>query len=209
MENDSKKTEWPRLDSRVLDKKYGTKPKPVHKSVSFRRWFCNSVVRLCEAVAERKRLSRADDAAEKRLRDFRRKRLRKTMRGTATIQERIEYLRNETAFYNAESNLAHAHNNLCDIVRLMREQIAQAWQRHADRAAKRCAQASDTERHRIMREIAGLYGVFCLADDFDIVRGAMNIDFVYDEVSKARRRFERLGDTADIFEDVVHRSGLL
>lgn len=71
------------------------------------------------------------------------------------------------------------------------------------------AQASDTERHRIMREIAGLYGVFCLADDFDIVRGSMNIDFVYDEVAKARRRFERLSDIADFIEDVAHRSGLL
>jgi hypothetical protein len=209
MENDSKKTEWPRLDSRVLDKKYGTKPKPVHKSVSFRRWFCNSVVRLCEAVAERKRLSRADDAAEKRLRDFRQKHLRKAMRGTATIQERIAYLRNETAFYNAESNLAHAYSNLCDIVRLTREEIVQAWQRHTDRAVKRYADAPDTERHRIMCEIAGLYGVFCLVDDFDIVRGSMNIDFVYDEVAKARRKFERLGDSAGFFEDVMHRSGLL
>ena len=91
----------------------------------------------------------------------------------------------------------------------MREQIVQAWQRHADRAAKRCAQASDTERHRIMHEIAGLYGVFCLVDDFDIVRGSMNIDFVYNEVAKARHKFERLGDIAGFFEDVVHRSNLL
>lgn len=72
-------------------------------------------------------------------------------------------------------------------VRLQRERIVQAWQRHADRAAKRYARESGEERHRIMREIAGLYAVFCMVDNFSIVDGDVYIGFVYKEAEKALR----------------------
>lgn len=81
-------------------------------------------------------------------------------------------------------------------VRLQRERIVQAWQRHADRAAKRYAQATDTERHRVMREIAGLYAVFCMVDNFSIVGGDV-YTCISDLFSRRRQAGEKHHDITE------------
>ncbi len=155
------------------------------RTKNFRWW-------LVDALADLVRMQDELDDANRSLRDaeeVRRKSLRQIPSGTGDkrLRGRIRYAELRYRTVSERERLMMLVDKCKACVLLQRERIVQAWQRHADRAAKRYAQATDTERHRVMREIAGIYAVFCMVDIYAVC-GDVYIGFVYDAFAKAASR---------------------
>lgn len=152
------------------------------KSKRFERWFVDALEDLSRMQRE---LNDAKCGLEDAAEAWRRWNARQPRgAGDKLLRGKIKYaiLRYQTDYDRYRLRLLFDKCETC--VRLQRERIVQAWHRHVQRSLKKCAGYSDEYIRAEWRRIAGLYAVFCMVDDYDIVRGNPYIGYVYDETTK-------------------------
>lgn len=152
------------------------------KHKGFNAWLVDALEDLARMHSELEDAKRGlKDAEEARQRCFARQ---PRGVGDKVLRGKIKYA---ILRYRAESELVRTRLLVekCEsCVRLQRERIVQAWHRHVQRSLKRISGCSDTQMHAEWRRIAGLYAVFCMVDQYDIVRGNPYISYVYEETVK-------------------------
>ena len=144
---------------------------------------------LVDALEDLARMHRELEDAKRGLKDAEEARQRCFARQPRGVGDKL--LRGKIKYailrYRTESERERVQNLVekCgSCLRLQRERIVQAWQRHVQRSLKRISGRSDTQARAEWRRIAGLYAVFCMVDNYETVRGNPYISYVYEETVK-------------------------